>query len=183
MSKKLLCICVLLGCSVSVFASRFALDVSSEMRLYNGWYDYVSPSVYFETNHLTEEHPYSLYSPGLSLNIGYSYANIKNYNLPNMGIHYSLIRYHSLYCGISFLNKFMIDRRNSLILSAFADVRLGGKYAITDGGNTGCGIRLDYKYFFTDHIAFGCGIIGTYSFAGDYKGFDGGVGVSFLWLI
>lgn len=182
MGRKLLFSVLFLCCGVSIFASRFALDVNAEYRLFNGAYVYATPSVYFE-GQKTPNHTHTFYAPGLGLNVGYSYANIPNKNLPHKGIHYKMINFHSLYCGISFLNKFMFSRYDAMILSAFADVRLGGKYNITDGGNTGCGVKLDYKHFFGDHIALGCGLIGAYNFAGDHKGFDGGLGVSFLWLI
>lgn len=182
MYKKILLFGVFLCLGVNVFASRFLIDATAEYRLLEGTYVYASPTVYFERRPSTER-PYSFYAPGLALNVGYSYANIPNYNLPHVGTHYSFMKYHSLYCGLSFVNKFMINRHNGLILSAFADIRLGGKNSIVDGGTTGCGLKLDYRYFISDRIAFGGGIIGTYAFAGDYKGFDGGIGVQLTCLI
>ena len=182
MYKKILLFGVFLCCGVNLFASRFSIDVNAEYRLLEGAYVYASPTVFFERRP-SEEKPYSFYAPGLALNVGYSYAHIPNVNLPHFGTHYQFMTFHSLYAGVSFVNKFMINRRGALLLSAFADVRLGGKYSITDGGSTGCGVKLDYRYFFSDHLACGGGIIVNYTFAGDYKGFDGGIGVQLTCLI
>lgn len=168
--------------SSSAFAVRFSSDLNAEYRLSNGLYVYYSPSLYFERG-AKNPYDFNFYAPGLSLNVGYSYAHIHNKSIPSDMPNYRAIEYNALYVGLSFLNKFTLDSHTQIILSAFGDVRLGGRLTFLDGGNTGCGIKADFKLAVYKRLFLGMSIIGAYSFAGDFRGFDAGLGASLTWFI
>lgn len=179
MKKVFLLLLILLSTIVlnKLYATRFAVEVNNEYRFSNGYYVCITPSVYFGSK------DFQLYTPAIGLSVGYSYAVIMNKSFPIINGNYKKINYHALYTGLSFINRFMINNKDAISLKIFGDVRLGGKFSIIDGGTTGCGICFDYKHYLSPDLGFGCMISGSYIFAGDFKGFDGGFGISFIWLL